>query len=311
MPETMPEQSSEQTSNQCPKCGAYNLESQPICTACGHRLTIPADALHELSIRFSSARHQGIQLLAGFCASVGMTYLIYLITGFYPDSLVYRILYPNGYQIILPVIILFMTFWPFTAVLLKLVFLIRDTGNLPVKLSEPLRMFLLGKIQNTDRSRKLESTLMGWMPPVLFSRIRILSDAAGRQEDIERVDRRLEMEDSLEDAEIDRKYGVFHLFIWALPVLGFLGTVIGITLAVGDFSSFLGGNIDDIDLIKSELGNVTNGLSFAFGTTILGLAGALLVMLFTSIAQNLEDSLSNRVRRFTLEHLTGIVMKRP
>jgi len=116
-------------------------------------------------------------------------------------------------------------------------------------------------------------------------------------------EKRFDIENDLEDQEMDGNYSLIHLFIWALPILGFLGTVIGITLAVSKFSGFLGGNIDDINLIKAELGQVTNGLSFAFGTTILGLAGALIVMLLTSITQNYESNLMTRIRRFTIENL--------
>jgi len=40
---------------------------------------------------------------------------------------------------------------------------------------------------------------------------------------------------------------------WALPVLGLIGTVIGISLAVGGFALFLGTGAEDVALIKKNL----------------------------------------------------------
>jgi uncharacterized protein YoxC len=79
-------------------------------------------------------------------------------------------------------------------------------------------------------------------------------------------------------------YRTVKLFIWAMPILGFIGTVLGISLAVGGFSDFLTTNvsIDEIDRVTAELGNVASGLSFAFDTTLLGLLGGL----FTSVASS-------------------------
>jgi uncharacterized protein YoxC len=72
-------------------------------------------------------------------------------------------------------------------------------------------------------------------------------------------------------------YRTVRLFIWAMPILGFIGTVLGISIAVGGFSDFLTTNvsIDEIDRVTAELGNVAGGLSFAFDTTLLGLLAGL------------------------------------
>ncbi|MEI2659369.1 MAG: MotA/TolQ/ExbB proton channel family protein [Bifidobacterium adolescentis] len=45
---------------------------------------------------------------------------------------------------------------------------------------------------------------------------------------------------------------------WAVPILGFLGTVIGITMAIANITP---------DQLESSLGEVTAGLAVAFDTT--------------------------------------------
>jgi biopolymer transport protein ExbB/TolQ len=84
-------------------------------------------------------------------------------------------------------------------------------------------------------------------------------------------------------------YNLVRTFIWALPVLGLIGTVIGISVAVGGFAQFLGGNIEDIAEIKKNLVGVTGGLSFAFLITLQGLLTALLIMLGASALQSREE----------------------
>jgi len=100
-------------------------------------------------------------------------------------------------------------------------------------------------------------------------------------------------------------YRTVKLFIWAMPILGFIGTVLGISLAVGGFSEFLTTNvsIDQIDAVTAELGEVAAGLSFAFDTTLLGLLGGLVASVFSSAVQAREERLLTRVEELGLRIL--------
>jgi hypothetical protein len=92
-------------------------------------------------------------------------------------------------------------------------------------------------------------------------------------------------------------YRTVKLFIWAMPILGFVGTVLGISLAVGGFSNFLTTNldIDDVSKVTAELGNVASGLSFAFDTTLLGLLGGLVANVFSSNVQKRDERFFTRL----------------
>jgi biopolymer transport protein ExbB/TolQ len=100
-------------------------------------------------------------------------------------------------------------------------------------------------------------------------------------------------------------YRTVRLFIWAMPILGFIGTVLGISLAVGGFSDFLTTNvsIDEIDRVTEELGNVASGLSFAFDTTLLGLLGGLFASVASSGVQAREERLLTRLEELGLRIL--------
>jgi len=89
-------------------------------------------------------------------------------------------------------------------------------------------------------------------------------------------------------------YSIPKLLVWAIPILGFLGTVIGIGSAVGQFDSFLS-QADDIDVLKSGLVQVTGGLGTAFDTTFLALTVSLLVMLPLAFTERMEARLLTRM----------------
>ncbi|MGQ4648826.1 MotA/TolQ/ExbB proton channel family protein [Lyngbya aestuarii] len=95
---------------------------------------------------------------------------------------------------------------------------------------------------------------------------------------------------SFYQAASDSSYSFPRILVWAIPLLGFIGTVIGISGAVTGFSGFLedAGNIDQI---KEGIGNVTTGLAVAFDTTLLALLLSVLVMIPLVFVERVEARL--------------------
>lgn len=85
-------------------------------------------------------------------------------------------------------------------------------------------------------------------------------------------------------------YVLPRILIWAIPLMGFIGTVVGISSAVNGFSSFLG-RAEEIEQIKEGIGLVTSGLAVAFDTTLLALLLSVLVMLPLVAIERLESQL--------------------
>lgn len=80
------------------------------------------------------------------------------------------------------------------------------------------------------------------------------------------------------EAALDGAYAVPRVAVWAIPLFGFIGTVVGISAAVAGFSGFLQ-TAEEIEQIKQGIGGVTTGLAVAFDTTLLALALSVAVML--------------------------------
>jgi len=100
----------------------------------------------------------------------------------------------------------------------------------------------------------------------------------------------LKSHDEIDASSVQSSYTILKVIIWAIPIFGFLGTVIGIGAAVAKFSGSLeqmqaGGRITEL------LGPVIAGLAVAFDTTLLALLMSLLVMFPTSWLEKKEDDL--------------------
>lgn len=101
---------------------------------------------------------------------------------------------------------------------------------------------------------------------------------------------------------VQSSYTLINVFIWAIPILGFIGTVIGISAAVGGFSGSLD-QAQDISVLKESLNSVTGGLATAFDTTLVALVMSMLVMFPSSSMQKAEEDLLNSVDEYCNENL--------
>ena len=88
----------------------------------------------------------------------------------------------------------------------------------------------------------------------------------------------------------ESSYSVPRILVWAIPLLGFIGTVVGISKAVSGFSGFLQ-DAGDVEQIKEGIGTVTGGLAVAFDTTLLALLLSVLVMIPLVLIERYESRL--------------------
>ena len=84
------------------------------------------------------------------------------------------------------------------------------------------------------------------------------------------------------------------VLLWAIPILGFIGTVIGMSQSVGSFDAVLS-NTDNVDGLKDGLTQVTTGLGTAFDTTYLALVISVILTFPLSACERREDRLLNLI----------------
>ncbi len=100
----------------------------------------------------------------------------------------------------------------------------------------------------------------------------------------------------------ESSYTFPRILVWAIPLLGFIGTVIGISRAVNGFSGFLEQS-GEIEQIKEGIGAVTSGLAVAFDTTLLALLLSVLVMIPLVLVERIESRLLLGIDIFISENL--------
>jgi biopolymer transport protein ExbB/TolQ len=96
--------------------------------------------------------------------------------------------------------------------------------------------------------------------------------------------------------EIDLRYSMIRYVVWLIPTLGFIGTVIGISLALA-----FAGQVDIQD--PTLLAQLTKHLAVAFHTTLLALAMSTILVLLQHIVQAHEEGALNQAGQYCLDNL--------
>ncbi|MXX07163.1 MAG: MotA/TolQ/ExbB proton channel family protein [Gammaproteobacteria bacterium] len=101
--------------------------------------------------------------------------------------------------------------------------------------------------------------------------------------------------------EIDLKYNMMRYMVWLIPTLGFIGTVVGIALALGEAGNMP--NMDDVDALGSWMKSLTGSLALAFNTTLLALVLSAVLVFLMHLAQGREEAALNQAGQYCLDNL--------
>jgi len=124
----------------------------------------------------------------------------------------------------------------------------------------------------------------------------------GRVGDVEDI---LRAQAAQDESQMETSYALIQGFVWAIPVLGFIGTVLGLSQAIGSFTAVLGTG-DDVSAITGALGKVTAGLATAFDTTLVALVAALIIQLLMVMTKKSEEEFLDAA----MEHGTRTIVGR-
>lgn len=100
-----------------------------------------------------------------------------------------------------------------------------------------------------------------------------------------------------DEGHADSSYGVLSGIVWVIPILGFIGTVIGLSGAIGGFGAVLGADAT-VDSLRNGLAPVTNNLGIAFDTTFVALVFAMIIQLLLTLLRKKEDQFLDECRDY-------------
>jgi biopolymer transport protein ExbB/TolQ len=104
--------------------------------------------------------------------------------------------------------------------------------------------------------------------------------------------------------QVAASYGLVQSFLWAIPVLGFIGTVIGLRAAISALGITLRAN-GDIGAIREGLQAVTAGLATKFETTLVALICAVILQLILSFLQSREGEFLDACNDYCHAHVAS------
>jgi len=135
------------------------------------------------------------------------------------------------------------------------------------------------------------ATATGYLP----RRLREALDFVVRTGDSDGLGDHLKYLADLDAARAAQGYGLVRFVIWAIPIMGFLGTVIGITVAIASLSPTQLENIS----------GVVAGLGTAFDTTATALGLSMVLMFLQFVVDRGEQALLARVDETAWAALAG------
>ena len=143
------------------------------------------------------------------------------------------------------------------------------------------------------------------MPPKfhehgLWNRLHKVFQYVQRNGTTANIESELKYESEMAQEEQQQRLSFVKILIWATPMLGFLGTVIGISQALGQL------NVGPDNNLQSMMANLQSSLYVAFDTTAQALLLSMFLMFAMFFVERLELAYLHRVDQFALEHLAKI-----
>jgi biopolymer transport protein ExbB/TolQ len=204
-----------------------------------------------------------------------------------------------------PYVIVFFSLWSLVILLIKLSKLGLQRQALALELLPDETGFTLSVAtvdRVVDRLFELSDDPKSF---VLLNRVHIaLSNLRnlGRVTDVGEI---LRSQAEHDESTMETSYNAIRGLVWAIPILGFIGTVSGLSGAIGGFGRVLSETDDPAQLIDALKG-VTGGLATAFETTLVALVAALAVqMLMTFVKKREEEFLDE-----CAEHCQRVIVNR-
>jgi biopolymer transport protein ExbB/TolQ len=130
----------------------------------------------------------------------------------------------------------------------------------------------------------------------LTRRLRDALEFVRRKDSADSLDDHLRHLEEVEAIQSQSAYALLRLIVWAIPILGLLGTVIGITLSIGNLNP---------QTLEESVTKVTGGLGIAFDHTAEALTLTMVLMFLKSWVERVEDRLMAEVDTRVADELVG------
>lgn len=132
---------------------------------------------------------------------------------------------------------------------------------------------------------------------VLFNRIERALLSLKNVGNISDVSEMLRAQAENDESHMDSSYGILAGIVWVIPILGFIGTVVGLSGAIGGFGAVLSTDAS-ISSLRDNLAPVTGSLGIAFDTTFVALILAMTIQMLMTLLRKQEEMFLDACRDY-------------
>ncbi|MCE9620174.1 MAG: MotA/TolQ/ExbB proton channel family protein [Planctomycetes bacterium] len=240
--------------------------------------------------------------------SIAMMLVVYtpafLFRGTEAGALVWK--YLTAFERV-PILIMFLSTWSVSILVLKALKIAAQRKAFQIHFAPDDPEWSIARTNAMQVVEAIESKVQGVESFMYLNRVTGVLRTIRNVGRVGDIDEMLQSRADNDELQIDGGYVVVKGFIWAIPVLGFIGTVAGLTQAIGKFGGVLSNKDSDLRAITGQLTQVIGGLDTAFVTTGESLLAALTIHLFLTFLRRADDRFMDDCRDQCARHVTARV----
>lgn len=250
---------------------------------------------------FRGGKYTAVNSVLSFLIGVALTLVFYGVLSFFRESTLGAMFTQRGPT---PYVMVLFFCWSLAILVLKNSKLRLQRQALDIHVIPQASDFVLSP---STVQQVLDKTFLVADQPhrfLLFHRIHIaLSNLKniGRVADVDDI---LRSQADHEESIVETSYSLLRGFVWGIPILGFIGTVMGLSEAIGKFGAVLG-ETTDTGQITTALQGVTAGLATAFETTLIALVAALIIQMLITFQKKGEEDFLDECTEYCLKNIVN------
>ncbi len=171
---------------------------------------------------------------------------------------------------------------------------IRSIAELATKGGWATRKSSSNEVVDSISSWQKHNHLLGFARTALARRLTEVLHYVRNREDGSGLEDHLRYLADLASDRLLQSYSLIRTVTWAVPIMGFLGTVVGITMAIANVTP---------EQLDSSLPEVTSGLAVAFDTTAQALGMSMILVFGTFLIERGEQNNLNEIEQFGIDQL--------
>lgn len=261
----------------------------------------------EERIGFKGGKYTRVNNLLGALVALAGTILFYVVIARFSDTYFAVMFLERGS---IPYFIVFFSCWSCVILVVKWQKLVVQRKVLGASVLPDQQGYVISPASVDDVITRVFRLADDPRHFLVFNRILVALSNLKNLGRVTDVDEMLRSQAEHDEAGMETSYSLLRGFIWVIPVLGFVGTVLGLSQAIASFGNVLAEGADTARIADSLKG-VTAGLATAFETTLEALVAAIFIQLTMTVLHKAEEEFLDSSREYCHRNIVNRLRMTP